>query len=251
MGRHAIEDVFAGDAAAMKEGLSNAFRRLLMRRATVVANEQLGGNYRRIAFEGPALAGVDWRAGQKVQIAMREAFVTRTYTPIEWDGAAGRTTIVGYAHGSGPGSAWLRAVKPGDECDILGPRTSIDARAMAGPLALFGDETSIGLAAAIIHQDRERSCRCHFEVEDRTSAERVVTGLGIAGAALSARVDADRHLADMEGALPELIKSDGSFVLTGKAGTIQRLRQSLRQHGVPARRVVTKAYWAPGKIGLD
>ena len=66
-----------------------------MRRATVVANEQIGENYRRVTFEGQALAGVDWIAGQKVQIAMSEAFVTRTYTPIEWDAKAGRTAIAG------------------------------------------------------------------------------------------------------------------------------------------------------------
>jgi hypothetical protein len=55
----------------------------------------------------------------------------------------------------------------------------------------------------------------------------------------------------MEATLPELIKAGASFVLTGKAGTIQRLRQRLKQHNVASRRIVTKAYWAPGKIGLD
>lgn len=222
-----------------------------MRRATVVANEQIGENYRHVTFEGQALAGVDWIAGQKVQIAMSEAFVTRTYTPVEWDAKAGRTAIAGYTHGDGPGSAWLRGVKPGDECDILGPRASIDAQAISGPIALFGDETSIGLAAAIIHQDPNRYCRCHFEVDDRGSSQRVLTELGIAGMALLQRTQSDHHLAEMEAALSAFIKTDASFVLTGKAGTIKRLRQRLSQQGVPTRRVVTKAYWAPGKVGLD
>ena len=105
-----------------------------MKHATVVANEQIGENYRRLTFEGQALTGVDWVPGQKVQIAMSEAFVTRTYTPVEWEAKAGRAAIVGYAHGGGPGSAWLRDIKPGNECDILGPRASIDTRAISGPL---------------------------------------------------------------------------------------------------------------------
>lgn len=247
-----MESGFPDRATIVKPGLlSQALRRLLMRRATVRANEELDENYRRITLEGPALRGVAWSAGQKVQIAMGAAFAARTYTPIEWSAEAGRTTILGYVHGGGPGSAWLRGVEPGDECDILGPRASVDARTMTGPLAVFGDETSIGLAAALVHQNRERSCRYHFEVEDRTSAERALAGFGIAGAVLLTRMESDRHLAEMEAALPELIKTDASFLLTGKASTIQRLRQSLGQQGVSARRVVTKAYWAPGKIGLD
>lgn len=42
---------------------------------------------------------------------MGSAFVARTYTPIDWDPVAGRTRIRGYAHGDGPGSAWVRRVE--------------------------------------------------------------------------------------------------------------------------------------------
>jgi len=235
----------------MKQALGLALRRLLMKHATVVENEKIGENYRRLTFEGQALTGVDWVPGQKVQIAMSEAFVTRTYTPVEWEAKAGRAAIVGYAHGGGPGSAWLRDIKPGNECDILGPPASIDTRAISGPLVLFGDETSIGLAGAIVRQDCDRLCQCHFEVDDRTSAEDVLAGLGIAGAALFKRTASDHHLGEMEAALAALAKTPASFVLTGKAGTIQRFRQILRRHSVPSRRLITKAYWAPGKVGLD
>jgi NADPH-dependent ferric siderophore reductase len=40
-------------------------------------------------------------------------------------------------------------------------------------------------------------------------------------------------------------------VLTGNASSIQQLRQHLRKLDVPARRVIAKAYWATGKVGLD
>ena len=56
----------------MKQALALALRRLLMKHATVVANEQIGENYRRLTFEGQALTGVDWVPGQKLQIAMGE-----------------------------------------------------------------------------------------------------------------------------------------------------------------------------------
>ncbi|MBY0322009.1 MAG: siderophore-interacting protein [Reyranella sp.] len=125
-----------------------------MKQATVVAAERLDERFRSITLEGAALAGVAWVPGQKIQLAMGTAFVARTYTPIDWDASAGRARILGFAHGVGPGSAWVRGIAPGDACDLFGPRSSVDARRLAGPLAVFGDETSIGLASALASQDR-------------------------------------------------------------------------------------------------
>ena len=134
--------------------LSQALTRLLMRRASVVAVEPLADRFRLITLRGPALAGVSWAPGQKIQIAMGSVFVARTYTPMEWDASEGLTRFLGYAHGDGPGSAWLQALEPGAECDIFGPRPSLAVAGLAGPLAVFGDETSMGLAHALAGQQR-------------------------------------------------------------------------------------------------
>ena len=231
--------------------LSKALMRLWTKPATVVASEQLADRFHLITLEGPALAGVAWTPGQKVQIAMGSAFVARTYTPIEWNASTGRACILGYAHGDGPGSAWVRAVQPGDQCDIFGPRASLDLLRPPGPLAIFGDETSIGLAHAAAHRDRARPVACHFEVDDLEGSRHVAAHLGLADAALYAKREDDAHLAKMEAALPALAAAGASVVLTGRAGTVQRLRQTLKQHGLPATRLLVKAYWAPGKTGLD
>lgn len=240
--------------------LSRALLRLLMKRATVVATEPLADRFRLITLDGPALQGVAWTPGQKIQIAMGSAFVARTYTPIDWDAAAGRTSILGYAHGNegrnGPGSRWVCGIRPGDTCDLFGPRQSVDvpharvplARA---PLALFGDETSIGLACALMRREPPRSIACHFEVDDAASISRLAATLGIGAAALYPRREDDAHVAEMEAALSAPIEAGATFVLTGKAGTLQRLRHSLKRLAVPTARIVSKAYWAPGKSGLD
>jgi NADPH-dependent ferric siderophore reductase len=231
--------------------LSKVLLRLLMKRATVIATRQLADRFRLITLEGAALKGIAWVPGQKIQVAMGSAFVARTYTPIDWDAAAGRTRIVGYAHGDGPGSAWVRRVEPGAEGDLFGPRASLDTRRLTGALAVFGDETSIGLACALASHDRARSLTCFFEVGDEESARQVVAQLGLDAVTLVARRADDAHLAEMEAALSALVAAGASFVLTGKAGTVQRLRRSLTQQAVLATRIATKAYWAPGKTGLD
>jgi hypothetical protein len=105
---------------------------------------------------------------------------------------------------------------------------------------------------ALIHQDQSRPVSCCFEVDDMDNAEQVVAKLGIdAATTLSGRRADDEPIADMEDCLSELINAHASLVLTGKVGTVQRLRQGLRRHAVPATHFVAKAYWAPGKTGLD
>jgi len=222
-----------------------------MRHATVAACETIAERFRLITLEGPALKACAWRPGHKVQITMGSAFVARTYTPIEWDAVAGRTRILGYAHGDGPGSAWVRDAEPGGECDVFGPHRSLDVSGAAGPRAVFGDETSMGLACALQRQDPRRAVVCHLEVNDVAASRCVTTSLGLDEAVLSGRTGNDGHLERMEAALPPLVAAGAAFVLTGKASTIQRLRQSLKRQALPARRIVTKAYWAPGKTGLD
>lgn len=231
--------------------LSKALMGLWMKPATIVANEQLADRFHLITLEGTALTDLAWLPGQKVQIAMGSAFATRTYTPIEWNSSAGRTCILGYAHGDGPGSNWVRSVAPGDACDIFGPRASLHLSRLQGPLVVIGDETSMGLAYAATHQDPARLVSVCLEVEDVGGARRVAEHIGLRGVEITARRRDDAHIAEMEAAQLDAAATGASFVLSGKAGTIQKLRQSLRVQSVPATRLITKAYWTPGKTGLD
>jgi len=75
--------------------------------------------------------------------------------------------------------------------------------------------------------------------------------VGLVRVALFERTADDAHVGEMEVRLATLAAGGTGFVLTGKAGTVQRLRQRLKRLAVPASRIATKAYWAPGKTGLD
>jgi NADPH-dependent ferric siderophore reductase len=224
---------------------------MFMKHATISACEAMADRFSLITLEDPALKGAAWTPGEKIQIAMGSAFIARTYTLTEWDAVAGRARVIGYAHGDGPGSAWLHGLKPGDVCDIFGPRRSLDVSARPEPLAVYGDETSIGLAYALLHHDRARAVEGRFEVNDVDASRRVTAHLGLDHVLLFERKKDDAHLEGMEATLPALAAAGATFVLTGKATTIQRLRTRLKSFAVPARGIVTKAYWAPGKCGLD
>lgn len=230
---------------------NQALLRLLMRQARIVATERLAERFKLITLEGSALAGIAWIPGQKIQIAMGSAFTARTYTPLEWNTDAGRTCILGFEPGDGPGSAWVRTVEPGDRCDLFGPRGSLDLHRVPQLAVVMGDETSIGLAYALIYADPARAVACLFETRDRESAGHVLAQLCIGDATLFAKQDDDAHLEAMEAAIPALAAAGAGFVLTGRAAMVQRLRRRLKLCGVPATHILTKAYWAPDKAGLD
>lgn len=225
--------------------------RLLMRPTTVSACEEIAENFRLITLEGPALRDVAWSPGHKMQIAMGSVFTARTYTPIEWDVVAGRTRLLGYAHGNGPGSSWIRKVAVGGRCDVFGPRRSLKVSDALGAFGVLGDETSIGLAYAFVRDGRARPETCLFEVSDIEVGRRVLTRLGLEQALLFQNGNHGGNFAGIEAALSSLAAKDLTFLLTGEASTIHLLRQILRGLGVPAARIVAKAYWAPGKMGLD
>jgi NADPH-dependent ferric siderophore reductase len=232
--------------------LSRALTRLWMKHARVVEVEHVAEGFRLITLESPEFKSVQWIPGQKVQIAMQSAFVARTFTPIEWDAATGRTRILAYAHGVGPGSAWICGIKPDDECDVFGPRASLDvSHAVADTRVVFGDETSIGLAYALSRHSPGGHAACLLEVNSLPHAGNVITRLKLDRADLFERTQSDTHLAEIERRIPALATAGATFVLTGKASSIQHLRRLLKALDVPTSRLQTKAYWAPGKTGLD
>lgn len=231
--------------------LTKALIRMFMKHASVVDVVPIGGGFYWITLESPQFKGAAWTPGQKIQVAVGSGFTSRTYTPVEWDEAAGRTRILAYAHGAGPGSDWARAVKPGDECDIFGPRASLDLSRLSGPVLLFGDETSFGLGLAMSRQLYAGGIEFAFEVDSVETSERALGELDLAGSRRIAKHGDDSHLAEIEGRLPALAQSNATFVLTGKSTSVQRLRHALKRLDVPTSRLMTKAYWAPGKAGLD
>lgn len=228
--------------------LNRALTRLLMNHAEVVETTAPGRHLRLITLESPAFRGVAFAPGQYVQIAMGSAFRARAYTPLDWDGAAGRLRLLGHVHGHGPGSDWVERARPGDGCDVFGPRRSLDFRAIDGPLVVVGDETAIGLAYAAIHADPARAVACHFEVDDKAETGEALAALGLGGrTTLHAKRPGDGHLADIEAALTAE-DADATIVLSGKADTVHRLRKSLKRQGA---KVLAKPYWAPGRKGMD
>jgi ferric-chelate reductase (NADPH) len=100
----------------------------LLTEAEVTGVDDVGEDFVRIGLGSPALRAVRWTAGTKVQIRMAgDGWSMRTYTPLNWDVADGRTELLAYRHGHGPAGIWSGQVAAGDGIRFMGPRRSIDA----------------------------------------------------------------------------------------------------------------------------
>lgn len=245
----------ATDAPPGSGWLAETLTQLFMKRAVVVEREQLAEGFHLLTLASPQFRAVDWIPGHKLQVRTGSRLETRTYTPIEWNRDDGTTRILGHAHGNGPGngpgSAWVGTAQAGTPCHVFGPRASLDLRAASGPVTVFGDETSIGLLHALAQQAPGRDVGGALEVAAAAPARQVLARLGLRGVELVERQPQDTHLRALEHSLAGLAATGATFVLTGKAPSIQYLRRALKGLGVPSGRIATKAYWAPGKTGLD
>jgi NADPH-dependent ferric siderophore reductase len=222
-----------------------------MRSALVTAVAHLSDNFRLIDFEGDALKQVSWRPGDKVQVKLDRGLNTRSYTPLTWDLTEGTTQFLIYCHGAGPGGEWARRAAIGDERQFFGPRGSLDVADIAAPTTLFGDETSFALALALKRHGRSTDRRLVFEVTDRDESAAVLDTLGLGEAVLIQRRPDNAHLQEVSDAVLAQTQSTTMFVLSGKAPSIQHVSRKAKASGIETARLRTKAYWAPGKVGLD
>jgi NADPH-dependent ferric siderophore reductase len=223
----------------------------LTREALVSRIETLSEHFRLIDLEGEALKDHAWAAGQKMQMQLG-GFVSRTFTPILWDNDKGATRFLAYMHGEAPGARWARNLKANDNALIFGPRRSLDFEDVTPPLMLFGDETSFGLASSVAASGPGKTVFV-FEVTSVEESETALATLGIAHATLIPRQTGDMHLTDVETALTQIVDAQAisNVALTGKATSIQRLGKALKARGLSSSQIRAKAYWAPGKTGLD
>jgi NADPH-dependent ferric siderophore reductase len=222
-----------------------------MRPARVAAAETLSPHFRLVELEGVALRNVAWAVGQKVQVAMGKGLTARTYTPMSWDAGRGATRILTFSHGVGPGSRWATGLHVGNTCQFFGPRRSLDLTRLETPVVLFGDETSFGLGAALRDSLLGGGATSVLEVSDLTESGPVLKAIGLGDATVIERTAGETHLAGAETELARLAASGAHFILTGRAASIQHMSRALRAAGVGSTRVKAKAYWAPGKSGLD
>jgi NADPH-dependent ferric siderophore reductase len=207
----------------------------LMREGEVVAATTIGA-FVHVTVRSATVP----EAGDKIQVFFPDVG-TRTYSPFACSG--GRFELALFLHDRGPTSAWALSLAPGRQLRFVGPSASTPFDSIVGPVALFGDETSIGVARSL-DDARHGDARVVLEVGSRTAVEPVIAKLGLVAELVERNGE---HLAKTA---RDLAAAGRTLVLTGNAKSIQDLRGHLKSLGAKQPQRV-KSYWAEGKTGLD
>ena len=233
-----------------------AVLRLMTLETQVDAVHALSPHFRLVTLRGEALRGLAHVPGDKVQVRV-QGMAFRTFTPFRMGGDDDSLALLGYLHGGAPASRWLGGVAPGDTCHLLGPRRSLDLAAIDRSTVFVGDETSLALALALCSTPLGGlDTHFIFEVDDAAEVRSVLDAMGrgmLGHAWLAERRPGGTHLPEVEAALARYAGADSfrQYVLSGQAGTIQRLQRGLKAAGARPSQMLVKAYWAPGKTALD
>jgi ferric-chelate reductase (NADPH) len=238
---------------SLSEIVSNTVERLLFRPVTITSVEGVGERFRMLSMKGEGFKGVKWVPGQAIQIFLGN-LTKRAYTPMDLDAVAGSACFLIYLHGNGPGSEWAECVKAGDMCQVMRPKDSINFQSITEPALFFGDETSLAAAQAL-HCCEGQLARSQFVLEVNSPAEVgvVLDKLGIINRSLIQKGEDGGHLARVVSKLAEQagVMHSPQWVFTGQARSIQTIRKGLNQAGIALSKSKVRAYWSPGKTGMD
>ncbi len=254
----------ASTPAALRDGaprndpgtFGRAVLRLMTHDTRVDAVHALSPHFRLVSLRSDALRRVAHAPGDKVQVRVG-GMAFRTFTPLRTGEGGDSLELLGYVHGSAPAARWLGTVAPGDRCQLMGPRRSMDLAAIDRSTVFIGDETSLGLALSLC-STALGGLDTHFifEVNDAAEVRAVLEAVGrgmLRQAWLVERRPDSAHLADVESALVRYARADSfrQYVLSGQSLAIQRLQRTLKGAGAKPSQMLVKAYWAPGKTALD
>jgi ferric-chelate reductase (NADPH) len=236
--------------SVITETLADLASSALLRTTRVADVTHPTPDFVRVTLQADAFRGTAWTPGAKLQLRPRRGtFLFRTYTPIRWDAQLGITELIAFTHADGPAADWFRAVAVDDVCEVFGPRRSIDLPKLAGRVVFVGDESSVGLACAL--QSIGLQVDYCFEAAEPDSLRNTLSDLGFQSVSVVPKAPERDDLLESARSSAEAGAGAYTLLVTGKAGTVHALRRASRHWATAPRRVEGKAYWAPGRTGLD
>lgn len=237
----------------------NVLERVLLS-GTVEECEPFTPRMRRVRVAGPALRGLDWRPGQHVRLKVGDVLSTRavlsgfrdvlrSYSVWRYDPDGAMDVCVLDHAEAGPGARWGRGARVGQRVLLTRPDGRLVLRD-GSPYHLFvGDETAAPAFGAMLRAlpEGERVFGAVAVADERPPVPRAgeLTWVG--------RDDAPERdrLVHVVRDLP-LPEEPGTAYVAGEAGTCRDvLRHLVRERGWPRAAVRVKAFWSPGKKGMD
>jgi NADPH-dependent ferric siderophore reductase len=219
----------------------------------VVESDRMSPSIQRITLTAAELAGFSYAPGQDVMLLVAadgSRPIRRRYTIRSFDPENLLLTMNIVLHGEGPGERWLRAARPGDTIEGIGPRGKITTSHTADWHLFIGDESAMPAILAMTESlPSDADATLVIETPDPDDEQEIFARARTRVSwlhRLGARPGEPAMLA-AEAAEVELPAGAGHVYLFGEASVVLRLREILGDRGVAADQVSPKAYWGRGR----
>jgi NADPH-dependent ferric siderophore reductase len=233
-------------------------------RLGVVSNDQLTPHMQRLVLTAPELGSFSYQPGQDVMLMVAvdgNRPVRRRYTIRDLDPARQRLTMDIVRHGDGPGESWVRAARPGDTIEGIGPRGKIFpaqdadwhlfAADESGLAAVFAMISSLpaGTRAIALLEIPEPADEQPLDAKAHVDLRWLPRTAGDGDGPVRPAGDPERLAAALTGV--QLPDGHGHAYLFGEARVVLALREMLASRGLAADQVSPKAYWGRGKANAS
>jgi len=238
------------DPFARLEGALAGTTRMRLR---VVRNDLLTPAMQQVVLAAPELAGFGYRPGQDIMLMVDvdgDRPVRRRYTIRSVDPAQCLVTLGIVRHGDGPGERWVRAARPGDQIEGIGPRGKIFPSADAAWHLFAGDFSALPAFFAMAGSlPAEARVTIILEVPGPGDQQKLITEADTRMLWLHRGNRPAGDPSALAGAIADvpLPPGTGHAYLAGEAKLVLALRETLAARGMPADRTSPKAYWGLGK----
>jgi NADPH-dependent ferric siderophore reductase len=219
----------------------------------VAATSRLSPNFQRLELTAPELDGFTYSPGQDVMLLVAAEGtrpVRRRYTIRRLDPQQRSLTLDVVLHGDGPGEQWVRAARPGDRIEGIGPRGKVSPSPEADWHLFIGDEAALPAILAMTESlPGDSEATLVLEVPDPKDEQEVsaVARTRVSWLHRLAGPAGDPAALAAEAAEVELPPGSGHAYLLGEARVVLRLREILAGRGLAEDQMSPKAYWGRGR----
>tara|TARA_B100000378_G_scaffold265065_1_gene249269 strand:- start:134 stop:844 length:711 start_codon:yes stop_codon:yes gene_type:complete len=228
--------------------VSNLFGKTMQPNTKAIEATHISQQIKKIRFQGD-ISKWNFKIGYASVVRVSETEF-RNYTVAFHDNKKGIFDIIFHIHGNGVGSKYINALKPDDELFISPPRGKILYNPSVSQQFLFGDETSLGVAFALLPLLKKNNHQFQFYFELDEANKNVPEFLGLENYMVFPKNNSFRNEKWIS-SLPLFqtnVWKTANFALAGNVKSVQTFRKVLKNK--LQGNIYSQGYWLEGKKGL-
>lgn len=174
---------------------------------------------------------------------------SRVYTPRIWDPSARELSVDFIVHGSGPGSTWAEAAKPGDRVVMAGPGGRFNVDPEAAWYLLGADQTGLpGLVTVLEALPASIPAQVFVEVEDASEVQPLPAGDNVRVTWLHRKGAMGEALRDAIAGVELPADPRGRVWVAAESSIVHAIRRGLLERGIDRTAMHTHGYWKQGEV---